>query len=146
MIKVKKSAVVFVSLLFVFSILFGAGLGWILSETQNIKNSEYFTEFNNALPTKLLDINGELITEFSSDEKREIIAYNDLPQHMIDALVTREDRVFFSHTGYSVKAILRAVVGKLAHMSLGGGSTLTQQIAGTLYCDRSDISYTRKLK
>ena len=146
MIKVKKSAVVFVSLLFVFSILFGAALGWTLSETQNIHNSEYFTEFDNALPTKLLDINGELITEFSSDEKREIISYNDLPQHMIDALVTREDRVFFSHTGYSIKAIFRAVVGKLAHMSLGGGSTLTQQIAGTLYCDRSDISYTRKLK
>ena len=146
MFKVKKSAVVFLSLLFVFSMLFGAILGWALSETQNIKNSEYFTEFDNALPTKLLDINGELITEFSSDEKREIISYNDLPQHMIDALVTREDRVFFSHTGYSLKAIFRAVVGKLAHMSLGGGSTLTQQIAGTLYCDRSDISYSRKIK
>ena len=146
MIKVKKSAIVFLSLLFVFSGIFGAVLGWALSETQNIKNSEYFTEFNNALPTKLLDINGELITEFSSDEKREIIAYNDLPQHMIDALITREDRVFFSHPGYSLKAIFRAVVGKLAHMSLGGGSTLTQQIAGTLYCDRSDISYSRKLK
>ncbi len=84
-------------LLFVSSIIFGTGLGWILSETQNIKNSEYFTEFTSALPTKLLDINGEVITEFSSDEKREIIAYNDLPQHVIDALVSREDRVFFSH-------------------------------------------------
>ena len=146
MLKVKKSAVVFLCLLFVFSIGMGAALGWTLSETQNIKNSEYFTEFDNALPTKLLDINGEIITEFSSDEKREIIAYNDLPQQMIDALVTREDRVFFSHPGYSLKAIFRAVVGKLAHMSLGGGSTLTQQIAGTLYCDRSDISYTRKIK
>ena len=146
MTKVKKSAVVFLCLLVVFSVGMGAALGWALSETQNVKNSEYFTEFDNALPTKLLDINGELITEFSSDEKREIIAYNDLPQHMVDALVTREDRVFFSHPGYSLKAIFRAVVGKLAHMSLGGGSTLTQQIAGTLYCDRSDISYTRKIK
>ena len=146
MTKVKKSAVVFLCLLFVFAAGMGAALGWALSETQNIKNSEYFTEFDNALPTKLLDINGEIITEFSSDEKREIIAYNDLPQHMVDALVTREDRVFFSHPGYSLKAIFRAVVGKLAHMSLGGGSTLTQQIAGTLYCDRSDISYTRKIK
>ena len=146
MLKVKKSAVVFLCLLFVFAAGMGAALGWALSETQNIKNSEYFTQFDNALPTKLLDINGELITEFSSDEKREIIAYNDLPQQMIDALITREDRVFFSHPGYSLKAIFRAVVGKLAHMSLGGGSTLTQQIAGTLYCDRSDISYTRKIK
>ena len=146
MIKIKKTAVVFLSLLFVFAIGMGAALGWALSETQNIKNSEYFTEFENALPTKLLDINGEIITEFSSDEKREIIAYNDLPQHMVDALVTREDRVFFSHPGYSLKAIFRAVVGKLAHMSLGGGSTLTQQIAGTLYCDRTDISYGRKIQ
>ena len=146
MLKVKKTAVVFLCLLFIFAGGLGAALGWALSETQNIKNSEYFTEFDNALPTKLLDINGEIITEFSSDEKREIIAYNDLPQHMVDALVTREDRVFFSHPGYSLKAIFRAVVGKLAHMSLGGGSTLTQQIAGTLYCDRSDISYTRKIK
>lgn len=146
MIKIKKTAVVFLSLLFVFAIGMGAALGWALSETQNIKNSEYFTEFENALPTKLLDINGEIITEFSSDEKREIIAYNDLPQHMVDALITREDRVFFSHPGYSLKAIFRAVVGKLAHMSLGGGSTLTQQIAGTLYCDRTDISYGRKIQ
>ena len=146
MLKVKKTAGVFLCLLFIFAGGLGAALGWTLSETQNIKNSEYFTEFDNALPTKLLDINGEIITEFSSDEKREIIAYNDLPQHMVDALVTREDRVFFSHPGYSLKAIFRAVVGKLAHMSLGGGSTLTQQIAGTLYCDRSDISYTRKIK
>ena len=146
MFKIKKTAVVFVSLLFVFSGIFGAVLGWALSETQNIKNSEYFTEFSNALPTKLLDINGELITEFSSDEKREIIAYNDLPQHMIDALITREDRIFFSHNGYSLKAIMRGIVGILTRQSLGGGSTLTQQIAGTLYCDRTDKSVVRKVK
>ena len=146
MIKVKKSAVVFLSLLFVFACGMGAALGWTLSETQNIKNSEYFTEFDNALPTKLLDINGEIITEFSSDEKREIIAYNDLPQHMVDALITREDRVFFSHNGYNLKAIMRGVVGILTRQSLGGGSTLTQQIAGTLYCDRTDKSVVRKIK
>lgn len=146
MSKIKKSPIVLLSILTVFAILFGAGLGWALSETQNIKNTEYFTEFETALPTKLLDINGELITEFTSDEKREIIAYQDLPQQMIDALITREDRVFFSHKGYTVKAVLRAIVGKLTGQSLGGGSTLTQQIAGTLYCDRADISYSRKLK
>ncbi len=146
MSKIKKSPIVLLSILTVFAILFGAGLGWALSETQNIKNTEYFTEFETALPTKLLDINGELITEFTSDEKREIIAYQDLPQQMIDALITREDRVFFSHKGYTAKAVLRAIVGKLTGQSLGGGSTLTQQIAGTLYCDRTDMSYSRKLK
>lgn len=146
MTKIKKSPIVLLSLLTLNAILFGALLGWGLSQTLNIKNTEYFTEFETALPTKLLDINGELITEFTSDEKREIIAYQDLPQQMVDALITREDRVFFSHKGYTVKAVLRAVVGKLTGQKLGGGSTLTQQIAGTLYCDRTDMSYGRKIK
>ena len=146
MTKIKKSPIVLLSLLTLNAILFGALLGWGLSQTLNIKNTEYFTEFETALPTKLLDINGELITEFTSDEKREIIAYQDLPQQMVDALITREDRVFFSHKGYTVKAVLRAIVGKLTGQKLGGGSTLTQQIAGTLYCDRTDMSYGRKIK
>src|SRR5574344_2732213 len=146
MTKMKKSPIVFLSLLFLFSIGIGWFLGWCLSETNNIENTEYFTEFNTALPTKLLDINGEVITEFVSDEKREIISYNKLPQNLIDALLTREDRIFFSHNGFSFKAVLRAVIGKLTGKSLGGGSTLTQQIAGTLFCDRTDMSIKRKIK
>lgn len=146
MAKIKKSGIVFLSLLFISSISMGALLGWALSETKNIENSEYISEFDTALPTKLLDINGEVITEFASDEKREIISYQQLPQHLIDALITREDRIFFSHKGFSVKAVMRAIFGKLTGKSLGGGSTLTQQIAGTLYCDRTDMSYTRKIK
>ncbi len=145
MMKVKKSGIVFLSLLFVSSIMTGAALGWGLSETQNIKNTEYISEFDTALPTKLLDLNGELITEFASDEKREIISFKKLPQHLVDALITREDRFFFSHKGFSFKAVMRAVIGKLTGRSLGGGSTLTQQIAGTLYCDRTEMSIKRKI-
>ena len=145
MTKIKKSGIVFLALLLISAIGLGALLGWALSETINIKNSEFITEFETALPTKLLDINGEVITEFASDEKREIISYQQLPQNLIDALITREDRIFFSHKGFSFKALMRAVFGKLTGKSLGGGSTLTQQIAGTLYCDRTDMSYTRKL-
>lgn len=144
--KIKKSTYVFVFGLFFCAIFFGAGLGLALSNTKFIKDNEQFTEFSTSLPTKLLDINGELITELASEEKREIISIRDLPQCMLDALITREDRLFYSHHGYSVKALFRAVFGKLTGMSLGGGSTLTQQIAGTLYCDRTDMSIRRKLK
>ena len=144
--KIRKSTIFWFSALFFAAIVFGSLLGLGLSETVNIKNTEYITSFDTALPTKLLDINGELITEFASDEKREIISLNRLPQHMIDALLTREDRIFYKHHGFSFKAVMRAVVGKLTGRSLGGGSTLTQQIAGTLYCDRSDMSIMRKIK
>ncbi len=144
--KIRKSTIFWFSALFFAAIVFGSLLGLGLSETVNIKNTEYITSFDTALPTKLLDINGELITEFASDEKREIISLNRLPQHMIDALLTREDRIFYKHHGFSFKAVMRAVIGKLTGRSLGGGSTLTQQIAGTLYCDRSDMSILRKIK
>ncbi|MBO5116065.1 MAG: transglycosylase domain-containing protein, partial [Treponema sp.] len=146
MTKTKKSPIIISAIIFVFLVLSGALLGWCLAETKNIINSEYITEFDIALPTKLLDINGEIITEFASDEKREIIAYQELPQHMIDALITREDRIFFSHNGFSFKALFRAVLGQVFGKSLGGGSTLSQQIAGTLYCDRTEKSIKRKVK
>ena len=125
--------------------IFGISLGALTALTVNTKNTEFLTEFNPSLPTKLLDINNELITEFSSDEKREMIEIDALPQHMIDALITREDRIFYKHKGFSLKSIFRAVVGKLTNQTLGGGSTLTQQIAGTLYCDRTDYSIKRKI-
>ncbi len=137
---------VLVTLLFFSAVIFGALLGKGLAVTINTKNTENFTDFETALPTKLLDINGELITEFSSDEKREIIAIDKLPQHMIDALVTREDRIFYIHHGFSTKAIIRAVIGVVTGKALGGASTLSQQIAGTLYCDRKEMSIKRKLK
>ena len=144
--KIRKLTIAMFSFLLFSTLVTGVALGAGVAATLNIINNENFTEFTTALPTKLLDINGELITEFASDEKREIISLQKLPQHMIDALITREDRIFFEHKGFSIKAVMRAVVGKLTGRSLGGGSTLTQQIAGTLYCDRTEISITRKIK
>lgn len=144
--KIRKSTVILLGGLFTFAVLFGAGLGLALSQTKYIIDNENFTEFSTALPTKILDINGELITEFASEEKREIISINQLPQNMIDALVSREDKIFYKHHGFNIKALFRAVIGQVFHISLGGGSTLTQQIAGTIYCDRRDMSIKRKLK
>ncbi len=128
-----------------FALLIGAFLGVLLAGTVNIKNTEHFTEYTTTLPTRLLDINGELITEFSSDEKRKIIEYADLPQHLIDALITREDDNFFEHSGFNILSIIRAAIGQVFGRNLGGGSTLTQQIAGTLYLDRTEITITRKI-
>ncbi|HHU35855.1 MAG TPA: PBP1A family penicillin-binding protein [Treponema sp.] len=144
----KKKHRVSIALFFIifFAVVTGVSLGFALARTRNLKNNEHFTDFNPALPTRILDIRGELITEFSSEEKREIITLDHLPKHMINALLSREDQTFYEHGGYNIKAILRAVFGKLTGRSLGGGSTITQQLAGTLYLDRSDISLTRKFK
>ena len=54
--KIKKSTISWLLVLFLSAILIGSALGWMLSETQNIKNTEFLTSFDTALPTKLLDI------------------------------------------------------------------------------------------
>lgn len=145
-IKKIKPASVLLPLFFFALALTGAAIGAGIAATKNIRDSEHFTEFETALPTRLLDINGELITELASEEKREIIEIKNLPQHMLDALLSREDHAFYSHPGFSLKAVFRAFVGKILGISFGGGSTLTQQIAGTLYCDRTEMSIMRKIK
>ncbi|HCM29170.1 MAG: penicillin-binding protein [Treponema sp. GWB1_62_6] len=131
---------------FVTAVLVGIAAGLSLAETVNVRNQENFVEFAPALPTKILDIDGDLITEFSAEEKRELISIDELPKHLIYAVIAREDPDFFRHRGFSLKGIARAVVGKLTGRNLGGGSTITQQVAGTLYADRSDYSYWRKLR
>ncbi|MDR2792762.1 MAG: PBP1A family penicillin-binding protein [Treponema sp.] len=124
----------------------GAGVGLALAETMNMRNQENFQEFSPALPTKILDRHGVLITEFSADEKRELVPLSSLPQHLIEATLAREDPEFYKHRGFSVRGIMRALYGQITGRSLGGGSTITQQVAGTLYTNRSEYSLSRKVR
>jgi penicillin-binding protein 1A len=137
---------VFAALTIIAAVVIGIGLGLSLAATSNITNQENFTEFAPALPTKILDINGTVITEFSADEKRELVSLSELPRHLINAVLAREDPDFYNHRGFSVRGITRAVVGQLIRRDWGGGSTITQQIAGTLYTDRSERTISRKIR
>ncbi len=144
----KLNKLIYLYIILILAILFAGSytLGTLLAQTQNIKQSELFVDFNPALPSRILDIRGDLITEFSMDEKRELIDYNDISPYLIRALLTREDRVFYEHKGFRIKSIIRALIGQLTGKNLGGGSTITQQIAGLLHCDRTDRSISRKIK
>ncbi|MDR2740966.1 MAG: transglycosylase domain-containing protein, partial [Treponema sp.] len=141
-----KSVCIIGALTIIISAGIGAALGIALAETVNIINQENFEEFAPALPTKILDIHGELITEFSADEKRELVSLADLPRHLIFAVLAREDPNFYKHRGFSIRGIARALYGVLTKQALGGGSTITQQVAGTLYTDRSERTISRKIR
>jgi len=134
------------ALTILFVIIIGAGLGLSLAMTASIKNQENFVEFAPALPTRILDIQGNLITEFASDEKRELVSLSDLPRHLIHAVLAREDPDFYNHRGFSIRAIARAVAGQLLRKEWGGGSTITQQVAGTLYANRNERTIKRKIR
>lgn len=62
------------------------------------------------------------------------IKFGDLPQFYVDAVISVEDRRFFTHSGISVKSILRAVFYDLKNQSFDqGGSTITQQLAKNVW-------------
>ena len=135
-----------IAFLFLSSLLLSLGMGLAVAKTVNLRSNEEFGEVTTALPSVLLDVNGRVITEFFSDEKRENISVTDLPKNLIYAIITREDASYFYHNGISVIGTLKAVIQNVITGSMRGASTITQQLAGNIYADRTDLSVTRKLK
>lgn len=79
--------------------------------------------------TKIFASDGSLITTLRQEENREIIAIEEIPQHVRDAVVAIEDARFYTHSGFDAKAILRAMyVNATSGKVLEGGSTITQQL------------------
>ena len=130
----------------ILAVIIGVVLGRTLSEIRNIDIRADLQNYEPALPTQILDRNGSLITELFSEEKREIVPVEELPKHLIYALLSREDANFFEHNGLSFKHFFRAVYNIVAGNYFSGFSTLTMQVAGAHYADRSEISITRKIK
>ena len=127
------------------AVVLGVVLGIALAATRNISTKEQFGETQAPLPTKILDINDREITQFFGEQNREPVTLDQVPKHLIEALLTREDRDFYSHHGFSVRGLLRAAFNIMTGRYVSGGSTLTQNLAGRLYADRTDISIKRKL-
>lgn len=85
----------------------------------------------------------------TSDGLRTNISYTDLPQDLIDAFVSIEDKTFWDHNGFNVVRILGAIKeGVFEGDGFSGTSTITQQLARNVYLaeTKSDYSLTRKIK
>jgi penicillin-binding protein 1A len=83
---------------------------------------------------------------FFEKTHRKYIHYEDIPKVFIKAIVAAEDKNFFEHPGFDVKAILRAIFANFrAGQTVQGGSTITQQTAKNIF-KRERRSYLSKLK
>ncbi len=79
------------------------------------------------------------------DEDRVLIAYEEIPNALIKALISIEDRDFFEHVGIDPKGILRSIFANLLAGKIAqGGSTLTQQLIKNMFLTR-ERTYSRKL-
>lgn len=76
----------------------------------------------------IYDKDGEQIASLGS-ERREKVAYEDLPEVLIDAIIATEDSRYFQHNGFDLPRFLKASAGQLlGNSDAGGASTLTMQV------------------
>jgi penicillin-binding protein 1A len=81
----------------------------------------------------LLDPSGRLVARFG-DVAGRVVLPRDLPAYVPAAFIAIEDRRFESHGAFDAVGMLRAGVSDVAHRHVvQGGSTLTQQVAKTLF-------------
>ena len=90
----------------------------------------------------------ELITHLfdESREKRRLVRYEELPEHVIKAVLAIEDRRFFSHPGLDPFRIVGAAVRNIqAESFIQGGSTITQQLVKNFFLT-PERTFKRKLQ
>ena len=84
----------------------------------------------------VVDANGAVIANLSGDEKRKIIAYDDMSQYLPKAYVAIEDERFYKHHGVDWKRTAGAIFNTIFKGSSSyGGSTITQQLVKNLTKD-----------
>jgi penicillin-binding protein 1B len=95
------------------------------------------------------ELEPQLITALSEDKnrtKRSLVTYQEIPQRMVQAVISIEDRDFFNHGGINyMRTIKCGLQDLLSHHMSCGGSTLTQQLARGFFLS-PEKKITRKLR
>jgi penicillin-binding protein 1A len=84
------------------------------------------------LATQIISSDGKVIGKFFK-ENRTPVQYEDLSEHLINALVATEDIRFYEHSGIDARGTLRALAFLVTR---GGASTITQQLAKQFFTDQ----------
>lgn len=126
----------------------GAVVGSYKAILQNLPSISELEEFEPNIITNIYADDGEVIGEYAI-EKRIEIAYEDIPEILINAIIATEDPRFYGHKGIDFLGMLRALKEDikliLTPRKLHGGSTISQQLARELFLHRRQ-TVRRKLK
>ncbi len=135
---------VFLSIVAIFIII----LSILWSYSNKLPDYKYLKSYKPPVSSKLYSGRGILVSDFSS-EKRIFVPYNAIPNKVVNAFLSSEDKNFFDHPGVDAKGVLRAVKNNffniINNQRLEGASTITQQVAKNFLLT-NEVSLDRKIK
>jgi len=146
MLKFLNFSIKYIIIFFAFLIFFGFTTLWYFSA--GLPDYKKLSNYQPPISSRVYSENNKLIAEYSL-EKRLFIPYESIPEKVINAFLSAEDKNFFNHPGIDAKGILRAVIKNLKNISqnkrLEGASTITQQVAKNFLLT-NEVSMKRKVK
>lgn len=142
-----KVSIVFLLLVVIGWFTFGAKVMKLRSEAKKLVAQSTEDTFKASQTSIVYDTNGKQLLKFRGEKDVYYLKYKELPVYVIAAVISVEDRNFYKHNGVDYKGISRAAVSYVVHKGAitQGGSTLTQQLAKTVFLNRQK-TWKRKVK
>ncbi|WP_210446812.1 penicillin-binding protein 1A [Vibrio crassostreae] len=96
-------------------------------------------------PMQVFSQDGKLISQFG-EKRRNPVTYDEIPRHLVEALIATEDSRFYEHPGIDPIGITRAaLVVAMSGSAKQGASTITQQLARNFFLS-NEKKIMRKIK
>lgn len=133
----------FVLFFTLFFVLIYHGIIGYMPDVEELKNP------TDKFATVIYSADGEEMGRYFRNTGNRVYAdYDDISQHVIDALIATEDSRFTEHSGIDIRAFARVLIKTMLmrNRNAGGGSTLTQQLAKQLYSPKSNGKFDRILQ
>ncbi len=126
-------------------ILIGAFVGALWFYRDGLPPTSELRNFTLRSGSEVYDHNGKMVYLFAF-EKRKLVSLKELPPHLVDALITAEDKHFYHHFGIDILGNIRAILIDVVRMDFSqGASTITQQMARNMFLTL-DKQVSRKMK
>src|SRR6202522_401247 len=128
------------------SIAFGAAVGLLFVYTSDLPEIHALEDYRPNVVTELYADDGQSIGTFAL-QRRILLSYGQIPKLLKDAILSTEDQHFDEHWGVDIPRVLEAAYRDVSsHRMAEGASTLTMQLGGGLFLNRSDRSLRRKIQ
>lgn len=98
---------------------------------RDLPDVAYLENYQPPTVTRIYSPQGDIIDEFAGDERRIYIPYSEIPDVVKDAFISAEDKNFYEHAGFDLRAIGAAIYEAIQTRgeTVRGASTIPQQTA-----------------